>query len=415
MLRARIEADTATDLDRVVTLLARGLSTGGAKLELVRLKNRCKHATPSHFRFFLLNLQLTVEGKKRLVVEIQLHSRELLNYNNQADSHVHYEYFRTELAGHFAKTLKRNLDFMVETRLTLFEEVARVPVLLSLLLVVLGDAPRRFPESVPQLYEFAVQAATQRTKLANAPTVLRRLAVENMQRRRRAFTGAELTANGGPSDGGGLPLLKVLAEGATADQTEYQFVHLTIQEALYGLALRSNDVAGAWATDEEAAAFLNDPFMRNTVALDGAGMGRHFAQLRPAWEFQRNIYHPLTPLGYEGLTRLLSGKPRVTVLDLSHGDPAARDAVSGTLEPFADLVSLRSLVLHGCRNVGGPLDHLAGCRALALLDLSGTRVCGPALPLAACRSLSTLNVAGCDEVRGLADLATNLPYCSIET
>ena len=44
-----------------------------------------------------------------------------------------------------------------------------------------------------------------------------------------------------------------------------------------------------------------------------------------------------------------------------------------------------------------------------------TRVCGPALPLAACRSLSTLNVAGCDEVRGLADLATNLPYCSIET
>ena len=190
---------------------------------------------------------------------------------------------------------------------------------------------------------------------------------------------------------------------------------MTIQEALYGLALRSNDVAGAWATDEEAAAFLNDPFMRNTVALDGAGMGRHFAQLRPAWEFQRNIYHPLTPLGYEGLTRLLSGKPRVTVLDLSHGDPAARDAVSGTLEPFADLVSLRSLVLHGCRNVGGPLDHLAGCRALALLDLSGTRVCGPALPLAACRSLSALNLAGCDEVRGLADLATNLPYCSIET
>ena len=100
---------------------------------------------------------------------------------------------------------------------------------------------------------------------------------------------------------------------------------------------------------------------------------------------------------------------------VSQGDPAARDAVSGTLEPFADLVSLRSLVLHGCRNVGGPLDHLAGCRALAPLDLSGTRVCGPALPLAACRSLSTLNVAGCDEVRGLADLATNLPYCSIET
>ena len=415
LLRARIEADTAADLDRVVTLLACGLSTSGATLELVRLKNRCKHATPSHFRFFLLNLQLTVEGEKLLVVEIQLHSRELLNYNNQADSHLHYEYFRTELAGHFAKTLKRNLDFMVETRLTLFEEVARVPVLLSLLLVVLGDAPRRFPESVPQLYEFAVQAATQRAKLANAPTVLRRLAVENMQRRRRAFTGAELTANGGPSDGGGLPLLKVLAEGATADQTEYQFVHLTIQEALYGLALRSNDVAGAWATDEEAAAFLNDPFMRNTLALDGAGMGRHFAQLRPAWEFQRNIYHPLTPLGYEGLTRLLIGKPRVTVLDLSHGDPAARDAVSGTLEPFTDLVSLRSLVLHGCRNVGGPLDHLAGCRALALLDLSGTRVCGPALPLAACRSLSTLNLAGCDEVRGLADLATNLPYCSIET
>ena len=143
-------------------------------------------------------------------------------------------------------------------------------------------------------------------------------------------------AAGGPSDGGGLPLLKVLAEGATADQTAYQLVPLPIQEALYGLALRSNDVAGAWATDEEAAAFLNDPFMRNTLVLDGAGMGRHFAQLRPAWEFQRNIYHPLTPLGYEGLTRLLSGKPRVTVLDLSHGDPAARDTIvaKGGIRPL---------------------------------------------------------------------------------
>ena len=187
LLRARIEADTAADLDRVVTLLACGLSTGGATLELVRLKNRCKHATPSHFRFFLLNLQLTVEGKKLLVVEIQLHSRELLNYNNQAGSHVHYEYFRTELAGHFAKTLKRNLDFMVETRLTLFEEVARVPVLLSLLLVVLGDAPRRFPESVPQLYEFAVQAATQRAKLANAPTVSGDWPSRTWRRRARVY------------------------------------------------------------------------------------------------------------------------------------------------------------------------------------------------------------------------------------
>ena len=102
-------------------------------------------------------------------------------------------------------------------------------------------------------------------------------------------------------------------------------------------------------------------------------------------------------------------------MDLSHGDPAARDAVTGTLEPFADLASLRSLVLHGCRRMGGPLDHLAGCRALALLDLSGTHVCGPALPLTACWNLSTLNVAGCDEVRGLADLATKLPYCSMET
>ena len=192
-------------MDRVVTLLACGLSTGGATLELVRLKNRCKHATPSHFRFFLLNLQLTVEGEKRLVVEIQLHSRELLNYNNQADSHVHYEYFRTELAGHFAKTLKRNLDFMVETRLTLFEEVARVPVLLSLLLVVLGDVPRRFPESVPQLYEFAGQAAAAdktRERSDGAPAAGRRehaAAAPRVRARSSRRTAARATAARLPS------------------------------------------------------------------------------------------------------------------------------------------------------------------------------------------------------------------------
>ena len=63
-----------------------------------------------------------------------------------------------------------------------------------------GHARAAVASRDPILQQFAVQAATQRTKLANAPTVLRRLAVENMQRRRRAFTGAELTANGGPSD-----------------------------------------------------------------------------------------------------------------------------------------------------------------------------------------------------------------------
>ena len=123
---------------------------------------------------------------------------------------------------------------MVETRLTLFEEVARVPVLLSLLLVVLGDVPRRFPESVPQLYEFAVQAATQRAKLANAPTVLRRLAVENMQRRRRAFAGPRSSrAPGGRPDGSAAAAPpQGPRRGRDGGPIEYQFVHLTIRRHL---------------------------------------------------------------------------------------------------------------------------------------------------------------------------------------
>ena len=74
--------------------LEKGYKRGDASLELVRLKNRFRDPTPSHFRFYLANLVLRAPGVA-CCVEIQLHLQALLACDSATDSHDHFEFFRT--------------------------------------------------------------------------------------------------------------------------------------------------------------------------------------------------------------------------------------------------------------------------------------------------------------------------------
>ena len=87
----------------------------------------------------------------------------------------------------------------------------------------------------------------------------------------------------------GIPLTKVLEAQAEESPGQYQFKHLSFQEALFAedlveLASSTSGWAG-WQNDREAAAFLNNPFMNNTCRIAGGNLGSHLARHRPRWDF----------------------------------------------------------------------------------------------------------------------------------
>jgi hypothetical protein len=188
-----------------------------------------------------------------LFCEVQLHHVLILGHNEQTHAHAHYEFFRSNLKD-YGSSLKSSLDFMLETRIRVFEEVGRVPVLLSMLIVVLGaqqtaGAPisLKLPANIYELYTMAVDGVLKRqfTDVSVAQRMLRDLAVANQLARRRTFSleQARSTLKGSKElielwekcvQTGVIPLIKVLALGK--ETGEFQFKHLSIQEARSNLS-----------------------------------------------------------------------------------------------------------------------------------------------------------------------------------
>ena len=69
--------------------------------ELIRAKNKFADLEPTHFRNILLNLRMRValpDGHSRTIfVELQLHHRMILAYNDSSHAHDHYNFFRAML------------------------------------------------------------------------------------------------------------------------------------------------------------------------------------------------------------------------------------------------------------------------------------------------------------------------------
>ena len=116
VIRARVVVPTGRAMLEVQQRLAEGFvhtyggggEEGGGggevriELELVRCKNKVANMDPTHFRNLLNNLRMTVsEGGRvhRSFVEVQVHHERILKYNEQADAHAHYDFFRALLAG----------------------------------------------------------------------------------------------------------------------------------------------------------------------------------------------------------------------------------------------------------------------------------------------------------------------------
>ena len=339
LVRARLTLTKGGAFLKIATALQNGYRTeaGGVMLhlELVRALNRFSQLDPTHFRRIVFSCCLNIAHpngtRTKLLCELEMHHLLLLQYHEVSDARAYYLSFGSHLRFNYEAHLKADLDFVLERRMALFDEVGKTPVLLSMLILVLGthgtrSEDVRLPADLFELYLFAMNAAVARhfseEEREPALAMLRAIATANHLVQRRTFTlqdvGEALAATpsllalwGRLLTEGAVPLVKVLALG---DQTgEFQFKHLSFQEALFVQAAMRGDAAAFWSSDAVAARVLGTPFFTNALRIGKGHLGGSLAQLRPCWDFSQ---HPLSERGWAALQELLLGAVGLVSLTL---------------------------------------------------------------------------------------------------
>lgn len=61
----------------------------------------------------------------------------VLKHNEASGAEAHYEFLRSALRDDYAAVAASSVDFLIERRMRVFDEVASIPVLLSLLILCL--------------------------------------------------------------------------------------------------------------------------------------------------------------------------------------------------------------------------------------------------------------------------------------
>ena len=140
MLRSSIICTRAAELIAVLEKLKNGFTfppngdTPQLRVSLARMKNKAskKELDPTHFRNVLCNLRLEFDDGLVHFGELQVHHREIRDFNEESHAHDAYEFFRTELGGSYGPVLNNTL----ERTILFLEEASGVPVLLSMLVLV---------------------------------------------------------------------------------------------------------------------------------------------------------------------------------------------------------------------------------------------------------------------------------------
>ena len=259
LLRGRAVAPSGTIMILLLDKMRNGFEVifkgKVAKLYLLRCKNKMGNKDPTRFSNMLTNLVLEYDGVT-VITELQVHHRMILEYNDSAHAHGPYEFFRSL----FADTYETELDVTLEHVILFFEEVGKVPVLLSMLvLIFMGrkpDSKQPLPYNRFELYQQAIGASVAQLQGGKYDAKLvrqmvERVAIQNtMDNERnfridlvqRALAGAPAGVNVQlwneiAESASGLPLVKTLELG-----TQFQFKHLSLQEALFAMAVVSGAI-----------------------------------------------------------------------------------------------------------------------------------------------------------------------------
>ena len=303
VIRFRAMFAHSNDLDEFRERLQNGFEVDidgdCAKLDLIRIKNKFKDLDPTHFRNALFNLRLSYR-EQMFLGEIQLHHEKIIGHNEESNAHHHYNYFRSLLKETYDDELSQQLDFLLETTMSVFEEVVKVPVLLSMLAVVLRSeadgAVMKLPTDIFNLYSSATatvvkEAAPKYEEDALSDSdifaCLRTLGYQNHLLHQRIFTSenALQSLHGSPSLLASWkallrhhevpPLLKVLTAADVAGGSgEYQFAHMSFQEFFFLETLNRSEGQlpedFKWETIEDKVEFFRDKFNDNVTRLGGA-------------------------------------------------------------------------------------------------------------------------------------------------
>jgi hypothetical protein len=393
VIRSRALCKTAAEMLKLV----HAIECSG--LLVARVKNKFDDLLmgPAHFRNILLNICLVdARGGVVHVFELQIHHRDIYSEAERLHSHTHYEYFRSRI---LATTVEQKVDFVLERRMRVFSEITKVPVLLSLLIVLLKNNLDRMPETMHELYEIAIDIHLSNARLTNRAGVeklLTLIAARNHSnsdgtnlKPRRLFDTSTIKSilSSNPelisvwrelSTRNEIPLVKTIQRdchdyGDTVEELDdnmssesaglYQFAHLSIQEFLFAKHLVASHPNALPLCIRKQ--FLENDLLRNAlnIAASNTSFCRSFINgtrnsSADAWTLEdmfgrkeepirlpppNRIYFKPTLSVLPRLCQILLGAPRDAAEDISltlQDAPTSDniDSISAVLEKRPDLV-----------------------------------------------------------------------------
>jgi len=394
VVRARLVCDGSSKIRDVMELLIAGfeadVSGHRARLEMIRSKNCFASLNPTHARSIVNTFRLEYMGACQFV-ELQVYHRKVFNYGEKSRVQDHYHFFRAHLRNTSEGASGEELDSKLEARMNVFDEICQVPVLLSVMVCALGEQQEHFPGDRCELYEMGMRATLRRRfdneeQATVAAKMLQVIATANHLAKRRTFQPEDVKkALKGRSelfalwqkllDEGQIPLVKILTLGDMSG--EFQFAHLSFQEAFFVRTLEEATTHSFWDGDDTLCGRLNEPFYRNAFVIGKGHLGKALAKQRPEWNF--NCQPRLTDLGRAGLRNFLGGADSLIRLDLSNVKLSAPDDLMGLADAMGvlGLPTLMSLSLRWCQ-IPAQAAHavgalLARCAHLTDLDLECNR------------------------------------------
>ncbi|CAE7919646.1 unnamed protein product [Symbiodinium necroappetens] len=397
MIKADFVCPSAASLASLCKTLLKGFTVQidgePASLHVARRWSSFQDPGPTRLRFLRYELRLTFQDTSH-TAQVQIHHAECLSVYRTLQMQELWTAIRVvsvsgyPAAPHTGAGGLETFDTMLEARMSVFDAICRIPVLLSVLACAFAVETQRLPQNLYDLYEMGMLSTLERRvgkdRVQAVLEMLQAIAVANHIAKRRTFQAEDLRAAlKEPSqlalwsqllEDGSVPLVKILALG---DMTgEFQFSHLSFQEALFVRALSASDrdrqFRCFWGSDTSLNSSLNDPFYRNTFVIGRGYLGEALASSQPSFNF--DCQPRLSGLGREGLRHLLAGTRSLRSLHLGNVDLGGQiwaDLVNSMLPGL----SLQELVLSRCRlSAVKPLGALLrACPKLRLLDLEGNK------------------------------------------
>ncbi|CAE7906762.1 unnamed protein product, partial [Symbiodinium microadriaticum] len=388
MIKADFVCPSAASLASLCKTLLKGFTVQidgePASLHVARRWSSFQDPGPTRLRFLRYELRLTFQDASH-TAQVQIHHAECLSVYRTLQMQEHYTHLQKSLQNQGGL---ETFDTMLEARMSVFDAICRVPVLLSVLACAFAVETQRLPQNLYDLYEMGMLSTLERRvgkdRVQAVLEMLQAIAVANHIAKRRTFQAEDLRAAlkepcqlalwSQLLEDGSVPLVKILALG---DMTgEFQFSHLSFQEALFVRALSTSDrdrqFRCFWGSDTSLNSSLNDPFYRNTFVIGRGYLGEALASSQPSFNF--DCQPRLSGLGREGLRHLLAGTRSLRSLHLGNVDLGGQiwaDLVNSMLPGL----SLQELVLSRCRlSAVKPLGALLrACPKLRLLDLEGNK------------------------------------------